>query len=107
MAPDSEWRGAYKELAELLKSLGNRPGLAQWRSAWETLEVRRCGSTKTSLYIPGQSDLDLVLYFPGREVSRPEQLELLRAVADELRRHFAETSRRRDDLTEVQLIEAK
>jgi hypothetical protein len=106
MAPDPEWRGAYKELSGLLKSLGHRPGLAQWRSAWEDMEVRRCGSTKTQLYIPGQSDLDLVLYFPGREIARPEQLSLLRAVAVELRRHFAET-RRRGLPAEVQLIEAK
>jgi hypothetical protein len=105
MAPDPDWRGAYKELAELLKSLGDRPGLARWQSAWPSLEVRRCGSTKTSLYIPRQSDLDLVLYFPGREVSRPEQLELLRAVAEELRRHFAGMQRRGS--TDVQLIEAK
>jgi len=104
MAPDPDWRGAYKELAELLKSLGARPGLARWQRAWPNLEVRRCGSTKTQLYIPGQSDLDLVLYFPGREVSRPEQLELLRAVAEELRRAFAE---RRRGATDVRLIEAK
>ena len=104
MAPDPDWHGAYKELAELLKSLGARPGLARWQRAWPNLEVRRCGSTKTQLYIPGQSDLDLVLYFPGREVSRPEQLELLRAVAEELRGAFAE---RRRGATDVRLIEAK
>jgi hypothetical protein len=106
MAPDPDWRGSYKELNELLKSLGSRPAFSKWKSAWEDMEVRRCGSTKTQLYIPGQSDLDLVLYFPGREVSRPEQLELLRAVAEELRRHFAAVKRLRGP-ADVKLIEAK
>jgi hypothetical protein len=99
----SEWLPIYQQLVDVLRSFGDRPAFYRWKDIWQGLEVRRCGSTVTQLYIPGQSDLDLVMYFRGREVSRPEQLDLLSHVASELRNHFNSLGRS----TNVAVIEAK
>lgn len=100
MAPLPEWGPVFAQLGELVKSFGSLPAFARWKSIWETLEVRRCGSTVTGLYVPGQSDLDLVLYFRGAEITRPEQLGILAALSEELRQRHA-------SVHSVHLIEAK
>lgn len=100
MAPVADWSPVFAQLSELVKSFGTVPAFARWHGIWEKLEVRRCGSTVTGLYVAGQSDLDVVLYFRGCDISRPEQLVLLGALSEELKRRQGNASR-------VQLIEAK
>lgn len=80
------WDAAYRRLWTALRGLGSKPGFEPWAEEWATAELRRCGSTVTGLYVQGQSDLDVTLFFPGRRhpMQRSEQLAILRLVATSL-----------------------